>query len=405
MANYSIQTLQNDLVSAIHGTTANKIPNIYGIHNRAARQLLLDVDPKETQRVVQLAQVFNSVFDYSAPVDVKGDRVIDIRPQAGRKPWDVYPQGYSQNFDANKSFSTDNKLYVQWNTGVKSLRIEAPSLTAPVTLTDTSTTTGWTATSGASTITLDSTNNVAGGGALVFNLLAGQATGYIENSSLTAIDLTAHLNTSTLFLWVYMPAGASITNVNIRWGTSSSAYYSQNATVRQDGTTFQNGWNLLAFPWVSATVTGSPTVSAIKYVRATFTYDSTLQTGIKVCNLTSALGYYFEAVYYSKYLFRNPSTNVFKETVTDVTDLTTIINLDTESFNLYFDLNAMYVAQSLQGSDAAYDLTVWEAEYTKNLARYKAQNLSETILKGESYYSIPKKGYRGFTGYNRQSGL
>ena len=401
---YSIQTLQNDLVSAIHGTTANKIPNIYGIHNRAARQLLLDVDPKETQRVVQLAQVFNSVFDYAAPVDVKGDRVIDIRPQAGRKPWDVYPQGYSQNFDANKGFSTDNKLYVQWNTGVKSLRIEAPSLTAPVTLTDTSTITGWVATPGASTITLDSTNNVAGGGALVFNLLAGQATGYIENSSLTPLDLTAHLNISTLFLWVYMPAGASITNVNIRWGTSSTAYYSQTATVRQDGTAFQNGWNLLAFPWVSATTTGSPTVSACKYVRATFTYDGTLQTGIKIDNLTSNLGYIFEAVYYSKYLFRNPSTNAFKETVTDITDLTTIINLDTESYNLFFDLNAMYVSQSLQGADAAYDMTVWQAEYDKNLARYKAQNLSETMLKGESYYSIPKKGYQKFTGPYRQSG-
>ena len=402
---YSIQTLQNDLSGVTHGTTANKIPNIYGIHNRAARQLLLDVDPKETQRVVQLAQVFNSVFDYAAPADVKGDRVIDIRPQAGRKPWDVYPQGYAQNFDANKSFSPDNKLYVQWNTGVKSLRIEAPSLTAPVTLTDTSTITGWVAGGGATTPTLDSINNVAGGGALVFNLLAGQATGYIENSSLTPIDLTAHLNISTLFDWNYLPTAASITSINVRWGSSPLNYYSQTFAIRQDGSAFQNGWNLGSLPWVSATVTGSPVVSAIKYVRFTFNYDSTLQTGVKIDNLTSNLGYIFEAVYYSKYLFRNPSTNAFKETVTDSTDLTTIINLDTESYNLFFDLNAMYVAQSLQGADAAYDFTVWEAEYAKNLARYKAQNLSETMLKGESYYSVPKKGYHRFTGPYRQSGI
>ena len=58
-----VTTLINDIISVVHGTTANKIPNLYGHINRAARAVLLDVDPKETQKIVQLAQVFNSVFD------------------------------------------------------------------------------------------------------------------------------------------------------------------------------------------------------------------------------------------------------------------------------------------------------------------------------------------------------
>ncbi len=398
---YSITTLLADISGVVHGTTTNKISNVYGIINRAARAVLLDVDPKETQRILQLSQVFNEVYDYAAPPDLKGDRMIDIRPQAGRTPSEVFNQGYETNFDSQKGFSWDNKLYTQWNTGVKTLRIQAPFLTSPTTITDTSTTTGWSATSGASTITLDTVNNVAGGGALVFNLTAGQATGYIENQSLVSQDLTSHLNTSTLFLWVYMPSGAAITSVNLRWGSDSTAnYYSQSATTTQQGTVFQNGWNLLAFPWATATTTGVPVVTAIDSTRVTFSYNSALQTGVKIDNLTSNLGYIFEAVYYSKYMFRNASTNAFQETVTDSLDNAVLINLDTDSYNLLFNKTAYYVAQALQGSDAGYDMTVWTEEYNNALKKYRALNPSEAMVKAAPYYSVGNKSY-GKYGSNR----
>lgn len=399
-----ITTLLTDLASVVHGTTTNKVPNIYGMINRAARQILLDVDPKETQRIVQMPQVFNEVFDYALPVDVKGDRIIDLALQGGRSPWDVFQQTYAETFDANKLVSFANKVYTQWNTGVKTIRIEAPFLTSPVQLTDTGSTTGWAATTGASTLTLDQTNNIAGGGALVFNLLAGSSSGYIETSTLNPVDLSNYVNNSVGFLWVYIPTGTSITNIDVRWGTNSSNYYHYTATTTQPGTTFLNGWNLIALPWKSATLVGTPTATSYKYVRVTPTYDSTLQTGFKVCNLTFALGYYFDIQYYSKFLFRDPTTNAFQEKVVDVTDNNKLINLDTESYNLLFNKCAFFIAQALQGSDAEYDATYWSNEYNSALARYKAQNPSEAIKKTESYYQMPNKGYTRFSPgiYNAQ---
>ena len=196
---YSIQTLLNDISAVTHGTTTNKIPNIYGHINRAARAVLLDVDPKETQRIVQLSQVFNSVFDYAIPVDVKGDRTIDIRPQAGRDPNEVFVQDYATTFDSQKMLGFSNAIYTQWNTGVKTIRIEAPTLKSPLVVTDTSTLTGWTVTSGAQNLSLNTTNNVAGGGALVFDLAAGSATGSVEISTLNPIDMTSSVNIDTEF--------------------------------------------------------------------------------------------------------------------------------------------------------------------------------------------------------------
>lgn len=407
---YSVNTLLSDLSSVVHGTTTNKVPNVYGIINRAARTLLLDVDPKETQRIVLLPQVFNSVFDYSIPVDVKGDSIVDLRPQAGRFPTDIYYQTYAQTFDSQKGLGINKRIDTQWNTGVKSLRIEAPTLTAPVTITDTGSITGWSATTGASSITLDTSNNVAGGGALKFNLNASSSTGSIQNSTLTSLDLSAHLNISTLFLWVYMPSGAAITNVNLKWGSSSSNYWSSTQTQTQQSIAFANGWNLLAFPWVSASSSGSPDATKITYVQVLPTYNSVLQTGFEICNLTSTLGFYFELQYYSKYLFRDPSTNAFQESIADATDNSKIINLDTDSYNLLFNKTAYYVAQSLQGADATYDAEFWGGddgeggEYGIALAKYKARNPSESIKKAESYYTLPNKSYNRFqsSGYYRK---
>ncbi len=388
-----ITTLLADLASVIHGTTTNKVPNIYGHINRAARQVLQDIDPKETQKIVQLAQVFNDVFDYPAPADLKGDREVDLRLQAGRMPWDVFTQDYAQNFDANKSISLANKIYTQWNTGVKTLRIEAPTLTSPTTLCDTGTTTGWSATVGADAITLDTTYSVAGGGAIVFNLLAGSSSGYVENSTLSPVDLSGLVNTATGFLWVYMPTASSITSVDVRWGSSSSNYYHYTATTTQQGTAFQNGWNLIALPWVSATKVGTPVDTTYQYVRVTVAYDSTLQTGFKIDNLVFAPGFIFELQYYSKYMFRNPSTNAFVEKVIDSSYNTYLINLDTDSYNLLFNKTAFYIAQALQGSDAAYDADYWDSEYQACLKRYKGLNPSEAMLKRSVYYSLPNKGY------------
>lgn len=393
---YSVTTLLTDLGSVIHGTRTSKIPNVYGHINRAARQLLQDVDPKETQRILQLAQVFNDVYDYACPVDLKGDRIVDLRPQAGREPYDIFTQGYSLDFDAWKGVSIANKLITQWNTGVKTLRIEAPTLQSPIVLCDTSTLTGWTATAGAQNISLDTLNNVAGGGDIQFDLAAGSGTGSIQISSLSPIDLTGHVNIDTLFMWVYLPLASAITSLNLRWGSDVTAnYYNLTVTATQQGTAFQNGWNLIALPWVSATKVGSPVVTAYDSIQLTVAYNSTLQTGLRLCNVTSNTGYIFELQYYSKYLFRDPSTNAFQETIVDVTDNNKIVNLDTDSYNLLFNKVAFYVAQALQGADASYDTTYWDTEYNDALRRYRALNPSETLVKGESYYKMPRNGRGG----------
>ena len=396
---YNIQALKNDLTGMLHGTTSNQIQNLNGVINRAARQLLLDIDPQETKRQVEfVAPIFNTVFDYPIASDVKGNKIIDIRPQIDRIPQDVWTQGYSQAFDVAKQniFSFKNMFTINFNTSLKTIRINAPFLNPPVIINqiEAISTNGTWATGGtASNLTVNNTNYAQGAGSLQFDVTTGAA--YIENSTMSALDMTQPLNQSSIFTWVYVPDASKLTSVDVRWGSSSSNYYHQTVTQTQQGTAFQNGWNLCQCVWASATVVGTPIITAINYGRVTLNVTGSM-TACKVNGLNSILGTILQYLYYSKFLFRDSSTGAYQETVTDDSNL---INLDTESFNLLLNQVGYLATQQQQGLDASfYDGSFFKGAYDAGVIRYKAMYKSELQLPQNTYYSQPNTSFNRFIG-------
>jgi hypothetical protein len=398
---YSVLNLETDLTGVTHGTTLNSIVNLQGIINRAARQLLLDVDPQETKRYGQLPQVFETVYQYAAPADLKGNAIFDIRPQTPRRPYDIYLQNYSQAFDINKNNSVLNSFNIDFSSGVKTLLVDANFLTAPTVINDAASLSGngtWGVGGGATALVVDNINYIADGGSLQLNLSAGQSSGYVENSTINPVNISAQLNQGTLFLWTYLPVATNFSSVTLWWGSSAGNYYSQTATVAQNNVAFQNGWNLLSFAWNGATVTGTPDPTKINYLRVTWNYNSTLQTAVRLNFVTSAPGTILVVGYYSKYLFRNIS-GIWIEQTSDPSDL---INLDTDSYNLLFNLVCYMVAQQTQGLDALfYDADYFLGAYNAGVARYKALYKSEKQLPQSTYYGMKTPGYTKYI--NRQN--
>ena len=396
---YSIQNLKNDLSGVLHGTTVNQIQNLDGVINRGARQLLLDLDPQETKRVLEFTNpIFNSVYDYPIAADVKGNKIIDIRPQVRRMPQDVWTQAYNQAFDITKQniFSQADMFTMNFNTGIKTIRINAPFLNPPIiidTIEAISQNGTWAVGGTASNLEVNNTNFVQGAGSLQFDVTVGA--GYLENSTLTEVDLSEVENQSSFFTYVYVPTGANLTSVNLQIGSSSANYYTSTVTQNQQGVAFVNGWNLCQFIWSSMSSVGSPDASAIDYARITLNMTGT-NTACKVNGLNSILGSILEYEYYSKYLFRDSTTGAFQETVTDDSNL---INLDTESYNLLFNLVAFLSAQQQQGADALnYDGNFFGLQYQENLKRYKAMYKSEVQKPQSLYYKTPNSSYSRFLG-------
>jgi hypothetical protein len=392
---YTIADLKNSLTGVLHGTTTNQVVGLDVLIDRAARKFLEDLDPIETVRIAQISpSIFSKVYDYTCPTDLKGDRISDIRPQVNRLPGNQFIQRYNADFDANKnnpSFYNPPNFTVQWNTAVKSIRIDkniiSPILVNAVnTLTDTGT---WAAGGNATDLTVDNLNYVYAGGSLRFNLSVGGTSGYLENSTMPAVDLSRDDTQGTEFLWVYIPDTAVVTNFILRWGSSSADYWTVTTTSAFNSTAFQNGWNLVSFPWSSATTFGSPDETSVTYARLEVTYDGTATDNFRFNSLSSQLGAIYEIEYYSKFLFRS-AMGVFQENVDDDTN---IINLDTDSYNVFFSLVALYCAQQVQGTNSAFDVQFFSNEYMEGKKRYREKIKSQVLKPKATYYAIPKRRY------------
>lgn len=399
---YSIANISADLSSIIHGTNLNDVNNLNGLFNRAARQLLLDLDPQETIRIAPFTTpIYNQVYDYALPVDIKGTKLIDVFPQVNRNGRDVYLQDYNQDFDIKKILTSQDQFTILFNSGLKTIRIAAPFLNAPTVLnyaSDTNSNGTWVTGGGATGLVVDNVNFIDGGGSLEFNLAAGQSTGYLENSTMTPLNLTNNLNQATNFLYSYLPTASSVSGVELRLGSSSTNYYVLNSSITQQNTSFSNGWNLLQYPWVNMTVVGTPNIAAINYIRVTWTYDSTLQTAVRLNDLLSILGTILNVQYYSKYLFRTLA-GVWQETTTATTDL---INLDTESYNIFLNQVAYLTMQQLQGLDALFfDANFFLQEYQAGVKRYKSMYKSQVQLPQSTYYKMKRPGYGAWGGRTR----
>ena len=376
---YTIAQAKDDLEGVLKGTSVNKITNIYPLLDRAGRQVLEDVDPQETKRRAQIANaIYDSVYDYAAPTDLKGNKIIDIRPQVNRALGDNFSQVYSEEFDLRKLID-DNLLQVTFNQGVKTIRIKK-ALTGAITVNEVDSITGngtWAGAGSVTNLSNDSLNYVSGGGSLKFDLLAS-ASGTLTNSTFSVVDLSAHENESALFLWVYIPDTTIITSFTLRWGSSALSYWSDSATAPHTGS-FVNGWNLVRFDWNGATQTLTPNSAAINYLQLIIASNGTADTDLRLDNVVSNLGKIFDIEYYSKFPFAN-SAGTWQERTTADTDT---VNLDVESYNLFLFKAAEFASQ--QSEMSKDDTNYFEKEYFRALNRYKGMYKSE-IQKPRGYY-------------------
>lgn len=387
---YNVTNLKSDMAGALHGTSVNQITNLYGLLFRAASELLSDIDPEETRRTLGLTTpVYGQVYEYACPSDLKGNRLIDLRPYVNRLAGDRTSQFYSSDFDRMKEgIKGGSMIETRWNTGVKTLRISVPASDNIVidTMDDIGT---WVNGGGAGTITLDSVNFAQGSASLKYNLTGS---GYLYNPSLSS-DLSAIENEGVLFCWVWSPAILP-TSHTLRWGTDASNYWEVTVAGSWDGTAYIEGWNQLGFDWSAATKTGTPSSSTVNYAYL-YTNQTGSATPVRLDYLMAAPGKMFELEYYSKCLFRDGIYGTFKERPTTDSDR---VNLDTDSYMLYFNKVMRLAIQQLQGSDGASDAKTFDELYQEGLKNYRGKYPSQAQKAQTTYYGVKRRSPSAMVG-------
>lgn len=381
----TVAQVQDDITRKLHGTNLDRVSSIFDVMGEAAGNLVNRIDFLETIRETQITNgLYDDIYDYTAPSDLKGNKIIDIRKQVNRSKSDVYGQRLSVEFDSRKY---DGTFAVKYVNGTKSIRISKDVSGTPITLHDMDSITAngtWAVGDDATNLTADTYNFIKGGASLNFDVDGNSTTGYIEISDMRVVDLTQHDEQSSIFVRVYIPDSSAVTNYILRWGNSSSAYWSRTVTTNAEGNAFEDGWNTLRFDWNGATETGTVDPATIDYLRLTVTYDGTADTDFRVDQIVSALGEITYLKYYSKYLFTN-SSGTTKEVPTADTDL---ILLDADSYTIYLYELGEVLAQELQGEDSNFDLTYFVNKKNELIKQYESDNPSQVIKPQSFYYRL-----------------
>ena len=360
----------------------------YTLFQEAASNLLSEIDPYETVRHGEI-NLFNEIYDYglsSAAPDLKGKKILDIRPQGKRTSADDFRQTFTEDFDRDKEFEND-WFSVEFDEGTKFLRVNK-SVSNSIGVTDTEDS-SYTATSGVSNITEDTILQLGGQKSLRFDVASGSN---LLTWAGNGLDLTTHELKSSLFLEVYWPDASIITSITLRIGSSATDYFEITGAIHFGSA--RNGVNLYRFDWNGATETGSVGITAVDYARYAIVTTS-VDTDIRIGKLSSKLPSPHEIVYYSNALFRPTSGSTWKTIPTADTD---IINLETEAQNIFLNECCEIIAEdlTLDGEDQKfYTHLHGDGQKTGLYDQYETDKPSEAIRPSSRWYSRPRGSGKG----------
>lgn len=335
----TVGNLVDDVAGLLQATNLNDVTNLFGAFQRALSVMKQRAYvPEASAR--QSIMLYNGVFDYPAPTNIFGSTLRDIRPQGvSRNSWDyVYKQPIEQ-FDRTKCLLPNGyQVTFEFDRLLNPImRVSDARTPQAITLDPMNSTTGWATGGTASGLVIDSTVFYQSPASLRFNL-TGSGTGYIEKTFSPSMDLTSYQGVGVNFLAIYCPTAANLSSIEIRLGSDSSNYYSLTKTQGFIGAWISGDFLLVAFDLALAATTGTPVITAMKYVRLTFTTTGTI-TNMRTGSLFLALPSAHEVLYGSTAVFNSAGT--LSGTITNNNDQ---IMLADPAYNIYQHECAVTVA-------------------------------------------------------------
>ena len=362
--------------------------NVLAVINTAVKSVWGTVDIRTAKRKSTLSpRLFNDVYTYTCPTDLKGFRLLDIRPQADKETKPEWRLTTDEEFDRRKA-SSDALVAIYDADGTRKIKISAnidddASTLSPL---DTLTSGGgtWTLFGDGTNLTKDASNYIQGSASINWDIsAAGGTTAGIYNSGLDVFDLTDYLTAGSAFVWVYLTSETNVTNFILRIGSSSANYYSMTATTANDSTAFVTGWQLVRFDFSGKSETGTVDDDGGDYVAIymTKTAGKVSETDYRFDYLVLRKGDIWNVHYYSKYPWQS-STGTYLQDSTATTDY---INADSDEYDLVVEKCVEQVGYSLREYQ---DATVAKQNFTEMLVQYRAQYPSEAMVFNNTYYNL-----------------
>lgn len=384
MPTYTRSQLKTSVNSGIHNKSG-MLSDINTTLNDGVREVISSLDLRSTKRKASTApNLFNEIYQYSCPSDLKAFKIISLQPQAGdRDPAQDWYLTTEDEFDRYKSIKP-NLLSLSDRDMTRKLLCSAAFDDDGFTAASMDSATGWTGFGDGTNLTTDNYQYVKGSGSINFDIgAAGGTTAGIYNASLSTFDLTNYLSYGSVFVWAWITSTTNITNYILRIGSDSSNYYSMTVTTTNEGSAFVNGWNLLRFDFSGKSTTGTPDDDACDYIAIYMTKAAgkISETDYRFDHVIVKLGAIYNLIYYSKYLWQNSSGTYLENSTAD----TDYLNVDTEEYAMIIAKCTELAATEVR-EDA--DRMAASVKFEKLRREYRRSYRSEALPILNTYYNI-----------------
>lgn len=382
---YQVSQLKEDLSRKLHGTSLRKLSDVNGLINEAARTVLSEIDFKETRRTYQMTNpIYNDIYDYVLPTDLKDDKIIDIYQFLGNSIANRNVRIGSADFDMNKKTGTFN---IKYESGQRWLRLAKSVSGEGNTISEMDEVGDWVDSHGASDVTLDTIKYISGS-SISFIATSSDNTVGIVNYNLPSVDLSGSMGDGSFFLYLFIPSVSNdVSSIRLLLGSSLFNYWIMNASSANGGISFKEGWNLVKLDWVLSDKYGNPDASNVSYAEILVNRSEGTDEAepFRIDSFVYRTGSDYLVDYYSSFLFGEYSTGEWKELAESDDD---VINLGITSYNILLAKCEELAAQELQGEDSAFDSSVAEKKYIQARDKYKRENKSEYKKKRLTYYNV-----------------
>lgn len=398
----TILEVNNHLSGMLHaGSSLSKVRNPYHALDRAAKNVLANIKPIDSERETALTSlIYDDVYNYPLPSDFGW--LIDLRPQGTRASYEQAARRYAQPFDLKKEIKQRTES-IEGRDGTKFFRVNWRT-NAPITIDETNAVGDWSEVASATTPVVQKLHKISGNGSLETDITdTGDG---IQNTALTTIDVSDEDEQADVFGWIYLPTASDVSNFNsatVIWGNDLTTNYWTSAAEddQADGTAFKTGWNLLKWSWSDATETGTVDPSEVDSFQITVNVDAAI-SNIAFDSFVFAVGRSFDIKYYSAYSFKNTS-GTYLERPTSNNDS---VVFSGTAFEIFLEEARKEYAAQIEGNDSAFDIRFANARLYGNpdspdpimrmglYAKYRAEYPSQTRRPVRMWSNIRTGNYR-----------
>lgn len=340
---YLYSQIQRDLNAKLHGrrknlvTTGDTVTSDSNLErdlvNSAVRTAMSDVDFRGNIRESVLTpNLMDNQWDYALPVDVKGNQVIDLRPQVtdSRGPNETYDHVSPEEFDRRKRI--EKGIYTFFNDDLtRILRVSADVQDETLQVSDFEDTAWGTFDTDAvndSDVKVDKDDFTEGAGSIRFQTDTGDTTDTnvgIQNDSTVRYDISDFLARGSAFVDAKLTvADTGIHQITLRLGSDSGNYYQISDSNQNDCSAFVSGWNKIRWDFINKTTTGTPVDTAIDYAALFWSRDTTTtallhlnDTDWGFDDLKLKRGKYYNLSYYSRYVWQDTAFALVENSTND----------------------------------------------------------------------------------------